>query len=233
MSDYEEYRSFFVDSSNEDSRYLLKAEARRLLVPLIGYADIVSNLVEERGVPQMPDDFSQWCSSILSNARKLNDLIDAATDSRHRLEYQKEKSARDLQLGTTLWKDAQKGLPELQSYSSLKDAIEQTAKENHFSLVEHLSDEIRVTDDFLAPGGLVYFHGSKRSARVGTRKQYTKYIGYSIAIRWLTDARNLKWDEYECLAPSLNETVIVLNYWLAGDWSLPKLIKNHSWMTEI
>lgn len=231
MSTYEEYRTLFANSSDEETLSMLRMESKRLLPRLIGFASLISELVEKRGVPQMPDDFNRWCGIVLENAHELADLIDA-TAKTHRLEWQQERAKRDLELGQLLWKDAQRGLPELQPYSSLKDAIEQTAKDNNLSFVGQPDHEIRIEQDFLAPGGIIYFWSSERRAYIGTQKRDYSYTGYALAVQWLTDARNMKWDEYECLAPSLVEGVIVLHSWLVEGWSLSKLIDHHPWMTQ-
>lgn len=230
MPDYSDDKAWGAQASNEEKLATIRSESLRRLSTIQGYAQLISKLVEERGSPQMPDDFSLWCKTIFDNATELRKLIEVATEGENHLAFEQERMARNRALGETLWKDAQKGLPELRLYESLRDAMQYVAGQLDLPWKFQSSDEVRIDDEFLYPGSSVHIRMSRRGAHVGTQKRDREYTGYTIAFNWLADARNLKWDEQGGLAPSLEEAVLALHHWLIDEWDLKNITEKHPWM---
>ncbi len=130
-----------------------------------------------------------------------------------------------------LWKSDQQGLPELQNYTSLRDAVEKTADRLELSL---LTPEMKIDDSFWHPGSSVHFFGAERQAYIGTQvsQRDRRYLGYAVRLKWLNDKRNLEWQEHEGLAPSLEEAITVLHLWLVKDQELHKIRQGFTWMNS-
>lgn len=229
MSHYDEFRGMFGNASPKEKLAVLRSESRRLLSSARGCSQIMHKIVEERKPSELPDDFGTWCEKVAESVEELQDLIDALTDWKHRSILQQERAERDKEFGEMLWESSQKGLSELEDYTSLRDALEKTANRLNLSL---LMANIKIDDSFWHPGSGVTFLGANRQARIGTQRGDHTYLGYAITLKWLVDKRNLEWHENKSIAPTLEEVIMVLHLWLVKEQDLQIIWQKHSWMSS-
>lgn len=222
----------FANTPAEEKLAILRSESKRILSTAHGYSLIMHKLIEERRPLELPDDFEVWCKKVADSVEEVQDLIDALTDQEHRSVFRDEQAKRDREFGEMLWKGHQQGLPELQSYACLRDAVEQTAHRLGLSL---FASEAKIDDSFWHPGGMVYFYAPERRAHIGaqaSQRDSRRYLGYAIILEWLSDKRNVKWGRHEGLAPSLDEAVTVLHHWLIGKQELQIIQREFQWMSN-
>lgn len=228
MPSYDEYRALFADKSPEDKIHILRPESKRLLSTLKGYSLLIQKMNNERGAPQMPDNFGEWSKKLVDDIQELIDLIDALTDWKHRNILEKEQANQRREFGEKMWKHEQAGLPELQQYRSLLDAIEQTAQRLRLSF----AGEIRAVAHY-NPGSFVEFSASARRVRIGSQAgSHGIYVGYVVTLAWRVDKRNIIWQEHEGLTRSLDEIVHVLYHWIVEQTDLEKIRQKYPWMSE-
>lgn len=225
MTKYDEFRKKFGNASPEEKLAIIRSESRRLLNSARGDSLLMNQLIEERKPPELPDDFGKWCQKVEESVKDLEDLIDALTDRKHRSIMREEQAERDNKFNETLWKHAQQGLPELQKYSSLRDALEKFAERLGILL---LPPETKIKEH----GNIVSFFGTERRALIGPQasQRDLHYLGYAITLKWLFDGRNLEWHEHEGLTQSLEEAVTVLHMWLVKNVGLDLIRQEYPWM---
>ena len=165
------------------------------------------------------------------SVKEVQDIIDALTDREHRSVYREEQEKRDRELSEMIWRDVQQGLPELRSYTSLEDAVDKTAK------LLGLSTLVLETKNFDFPPqqGMVQFKSSERRARIAPQASQLpshRYLGYIVVLEWLSDWRNIKWEEHEGLTSSLEEAVKVLYQWLIKKTELQSIRQEFPWMSS-
>jgi hypothetical protein len=187
MATYDEIRTLVENSSDGEKLQILRSESRRVLSTVQGYSHLIHDLAKERDISDLPDDFLQWCEVVIKGTVELQDLIEGVTDHEHRSIYQQERAQRDKELAATLWKDAQTGLPELRSYSGLKEAVEQLVQQMGLSFQDK---QIKVDD----LGNVIFYFGDGRRTHIGTQSKPIgrEYSGYSVLLGWLTDSKNIK-----------------------------------------
>ena len=81
----------------------------------------------------------------------------------------------------------------------------------------------------------VYFGIPERRARIAAQASQhdnRRYLGYVIALEWLSDQRNLKWEQHEGLTASLDEAVTVLHHWLVEKIELQTIKQKFPWMNS-
>jgi hypothetical protein len=230
MPNYDEFREMFANNSAEEKLAILRSEARQRLTIAYGFSLLINKLIEERKPPELPDDFGDWCKKVTGSLEELQDLIDALTGGEDRSVFKEERAKHDKEIGEMIWKSEQQGLPELQSYKSLGDALEQTTHKLKLSL---FTPDIKIDESFLYPGGIVYFFAEDRRAHIGAQASQSSdhnYLGYTITLEWLIDKRNLKWKHFKGLTKSLDEAVVVLHHWLVEKQEFQNIQKKFQWM---
>jgi hypothetical protein len=232
MPSYDEFRALVTNASAEEKLGVLRQESKRLLNVIHSCSLLIQKMVEERGAPQMPDSFGDWCNKIADSSKELTDLIDALTDWKHRSILQQELANHKREFDEQGWQHEQVGLPELQDFESFTTAILQTAQKLDLPLDQSSAGEIK-RSAFFHPGSLVEFFTPERRARVGSQVgKGGRYVGYVVALIWLADERNLDWREHEGLIRSLDEAVTVLHRWLVEKWDLESIRQEYQWMRE-
>ena len=96
MSHYDEYLAYVVNKTDGEKLAFLRPESLRLLQQIMGYAALISNLVEDRAPAEMPDDFGRWCTLVVDSSYQLNDLIEAVTGGRLLRTLNKTKQVKAL-----------------------------------------------------------------------------------------------------------------------------------------
>lgn len=231
MPSYDQFREMFANASSEEKLAIIRSESKQLLVMAQGYSQIIQKILSERKPVELPDDFENWCKKVADSVKEAQDLIEALTDREHRSIYREEKEKSDRELGEMIWRDNQQGLPELRSYASLEDAVDKTA--NRLGLAT-LLPETRNADLQFHPA-VVNFHTPERRARIGAQASQLpshRYLGYVVELEWLSDWRNIKWEEHEGLTSSLEEAVIVLYQWLINKTDLQSIRQEFQWMSS-
>jgi hypothetical protein len=229
MPSYDEIRDFIKDSSLEEKISIFRQEVRPIVSSVRGYSNLITMMVKERGAPNMPDDFLAWCETLVENSGLLQDWIEATCYPDHRSIYQEKDATRDREFGESLWKHQQAGLPELEPYQSLRDAIIATAQNMELPLVD---PSLTLDDHFWYPGGGITLMIQVRNAHVQPKRQMygNGYQGYAVDLKWTTDRRNLEARTYEALAPDLIQLTLVLFRWLIQKSELGDLIQEFSWL---
>jgi hypothetical protein len=231
MPRYDEFREMFANASSEERLAIIRSESKRLLSTAQGYSQIVQKIISERKPSELPDQFGEWCKKVEDSVKELQDLIEALTDQKHRSIYQEEGKKRDRELGEMIWRDNQQGLPELKSYSSMADAVDKTS--HRLGLSSLLSQT--KNSDMPSHPAIVYFRTPERRARIAaqaSQRDNRRYLGYVIALEWLSDQRNLKWEEVEGLTSLLDEAVTVLHHWLVEKIDLQTIKQKFPWMSS-
>jgi hypothetical protein len=186
MPSYDEFREMFANASSDEKLAIIRSESKQLLVTAQGYSQIIQKILSERKPVELPDDFENWCKKVADSVKEAQDLIDALTDREHRSIYREEKEKSDRELSEMIWRDNQQGLPELKSYTSLEDAVDKTA--NRLGLSTLVSET--KNSDFPSHSTIVYFHSSERRARIAAQTSQLaghRYLGYVVALEWLSD----------------------------------------------
>ena len=231
MPSYDEFREMFANASEQEKLAIIRSESKQLLIMAQGYSQIIQKVLSERKPVELPDDFENWCKKVADNIRETQDLIEALTDREHRSIYREEKEKSDRELSEMVWRDNQQGLPELKSYTSLEDAVDKTAKLLGLSTLVLETKNI----DFPSHQGMVHFKSSDRRARIAPQASQLpghRYLGYVVALEWLSDWRNIKWEEHEGLTSSLEEAVKVLYQWLIKKAELQSIRQEYQWMSS-
>jgi hypothetical protein len=228
MPTYDEYREFVADSSAEQKLAILRSESRQLLAGICGYTTLILKLVEERGAPQMPPEFSDWCQSAAIHSQELADLVGALTDSKHRDLLRQEQEERERVRAVNFWKEEQADLPELQNYASFLEAVQQTALKLDVSLPSH----IQITN-FYHPSVMSAFASSERRVNIQSvvSRHNKRPIGYFVALSNLAaDELHTKGPRYQGITRSLDEAVVMLHQWLVDKWSQEQMQQQHDWL---
>jgi len=211
---------------------MLRPESKRLLSTIHGFSSLIQKMVEERGAPQMPDKFSNWCERVVDSSQELIDLIDALTDWKHRSILQQESADHKREFDERMWQYEQADLPELRGFESLIEAVLQTAQKLGLPLDHSSAGEIKWSA-FYYPASFVDCFMPKRRVRFGSQAgQGGRHVGYVVALIWLADERNLDWQEHEGLTRSLDEAVTVLHRWLVEYRDLESIRREYQWMRE-
>ena len=231
MSSYDELREMFANASEQENLAIIRSESKRLLVTAQGYSQIMQKILSERKPVELPDDFENWCKKVEDSVKEVQDIIEALTDREHRSVYREEQEKRDRELSEMIWRDVQQGLPELRSYTGLEDAVDKTAKLLGLSTLVLETKNI----DFPSHQGMVQFKSSERRARIAPQASQLpghRYLGYVVVLEWLSDWRNIKWEEHEGLTSSLEEAVKVLYQWLIKKTELQSIRQEFQWMSS-
>ena len=228
---YNEFREMFANASSQEKLAIIRSESKRLLSTAQGYSQIMHKIISDIKPSELPDDFGAWCKEVEDSVKELQDLIEALTDQKHRSIYQEEREKRDRELGEMIWRDNQQGLPELRSFASLEDAVDNTAYRLGLS---PLLSEVKNNNMPSHPAN-IYFHIPERRARIGAQASQLdnrRYLGYVITLEWLSDKRNIKWEQHEGLTSSLGEAVTVLYHWLIEKQELQTIKQEFEWMSS-
>jgi len=179
MANYDEYRALATNASTEEKVAILRSESKRVLATLHGFAFLVHKLVEERGAPQMPSDFIEWCEKLVGGTEELTDLIDGLFDQKHRDILRKEREEIERNRAEGFWKDEQAEFPELQNYSSFMEAVKQTAAKLGLSIPEN----IEIINVFY-PSVLSVFSTSDRRVNIQAvlSKHNMRPFGYAVVL---------------------------------------------------
>lgn len=227
MSQYDKFRELFADESAETKLAFLRHESIRFLGSARGYSHIIQTLIEERKPAELPDNFGDFCKRVVDNLETLQDLIDAATDKKHRSVRQEEQARRRKESSERFWEGHQIGLPELRPYASMQEAVVQTADGLGLSFA---SADLRIDDKC---SDYTFFSTPERRARIAAQSaggERYRYLGYVVHLQLLVDWRNIQWDKHEGLSPSFDEAVIVLHRWLIKGHPLPAIQAEFQWM---
>ena len=232
MSHYDKFRALVESATAEQKLGILRPEAKRILGKIHSSGILIHKMVEERGTPQMPDRFREWCKEVVDGAEELTNLIDALTDWKHRTVLHQEDADCRREFNENSWKHEQAGLPELQQFETFTDAILHTAHRLGLALDESPTSKIK-RGAFFHPGSFLEFFTPERRARIGSQVGGSgQYVGYVVTLIWLADKRNIDWREHEGLIRSLDEAVIVLYRWLVEQWALEAIRQEYQWMSE-
>jgi len=230
MPTYDEYRALVEGISAEQKLAILGPETKCVLPVIQGFALLIQKLVEERGAPQMPPDFGEWCRRIADAAQELTDLIDALINPKHRdilhAEWEEQKRAQ----AGSFWKEEQAELLELQAYPSFIVAVKQTASKLGWSLPEDLD----ITNSFY-PSVMSAFSTPERRVNIQAvlTKHHLRPLGYAVTLSELAaDELNVKGRGHEGSTKSLDKVVLVLCRWLIEKWELERIRLEHEWMSS-
>jgi len=230
MANYDEYRALAANASTEQKVAILRSESKRVLTTLHGFAILVHKLVEERGVPQMPPDFIEWCKRLVNDTEELTDLIEGLFDQKHRDILRKEREDIERNRAEEFWKEEQAEFPELQNYSSFIEAVKQTAAQLNVSI----PGNVEIINVFY-PSVMSVFSTTERRVNIQAvlPKHNVRPFGYAVILSELAaDELNTKGPKHEGSTKSLHEVVLVLYHWLVDKWDLEKIRTNHEWMSN-
>jgi hypothetical protein len=107
MSNFDEYRFSFRNKPAEQKLQILRSESFRELAVIQGFAELLYRASEQVETNEKSDEIKDWISRVLASTKTLQELIEAVTSSQNHNE---------------------RGLPELQPYESLIDAIREKAQ---------------------------------------------------------------------------------------------------------
>ncbi len=232
MTTYDEFRALFDQDITPEAQQalgILRASSMTPLHAILGYSELIKMVVSERQPTELPDDFLDWVATIHNNARYLLDMIEAATDRKHRSILAAEQKENTQQRSVESWNYIQTHLPELQDYASYYDAFTQTAQ--RLGLSFDLSD-LTCNADGAMPSETLRFHTNKRTIQFssGVIEPYERKLQYYVALEWLADQRNLKWRGYHGGTPSLEQAVTVCHRWIIQNESLEQIHEDYPWL---
>lgn len=232
MSRYDEFRTLFAEATAEKKLWVIRSEAKRLTSTALGYSAMMLRILDDRTPADLPDDFRSWVQQIATSAKELRDLIEALTDPHHRHLLQQEQAVRDLAFNEMLWHHQQAGLTELQGSASFTEAVEEAARHLGLPLNAGSLAEPIQTHAWFHPAGYVEFITTARKARIDAQASPDdgRYFGYAVTLTWCSDHRNNIWQEAAGLAPSLEQVVLALHRWLAGQEDLEVIVQTIPWM---
>ena len=115
MSNFDEFRFSFRESSAEQRLVILRSESHRYLPIIQGYAELLRRELEQLETSEKTAELKNWLSKVIDSAQTTRDLIDALTVPQS-LEG--------------------RGLPELRPYESLLEAVRETAQKLSLPLIE-------------------------------------------------------------------------------------------------
>jgi hypothetical protein len=82
---------------------------------------------------------------------------------------------------------------------------------------------------------IIYFRIPERRAHIAAQASQLdnrRYLGYVITLEWLSDKRNIKWEQHEGLTSSLDEAATVLYHWLIEKQELQAIQQEFQWMSS-
>jgi hypothetical protein len=187
MSNFDEFRFSFRDSSAEQRLVILRSESHRYLPIILGYAELLRREFEQLEASEKSDELKNWLSKVIDSAQITRDLIDALTVPQS-LEG--------------------RGLPELRPYESLLEAIRETAQKLSLPLAKAIDDTASILIHSQYPLVLLGEPKRHREIRFALVKS-----GYSVELLSLAENRMFQ-VEYQVSLSTLNDVAIVINQWL-------------------
>jgi hypothetical protein len=196
MSDFDEFRFSFRDTSAEQKLAILRSESFRRLSVVQGFAEVLRRAFEQPLTDQQPEELKEWISNVVVSAQSLRDLIDVLTSLQNR---------------------GERGRPELRPYENLVDAIRETAQKLTLPLAEAIDDPTRIFVHNQYP--LVLLDEPKYHREVSCALVKS---GYSVELLSFVENRMFQ-VEHQVLSSTLDDVSKVIHQWLVEQRTLDEM----------
>lgn len=196
MSNFDDYRFSFRDKPAEQKLQILRSEAFRELTVIQGFAELLRRSFEQAEASEKPDEIKDWVSRVITSTKTLRELIEAVTSSQSHNEH---------------------GLPELQPYESLLDAIREKSQKLVLPLAKVIDDETKIFVHNQYP--LVLLDEPKYHREISFALVKSEY-----SVELLTFSENRMFQiEHQVFPKTLDDVAIVINQWLVEQSSLSEI----------
>jgi hypothetical protein len=205
MSKFDEFRFSFRDRTAEQKLQILRSESLRELAVIQGHAELLRRSFEQSKTDEKSDDPDEWISRVICSAQVMRELLDALTLSKNREGL---------------------GLPELQPYESLVEAVRDRAQILALPLAAAIDDPSRIFIHSQFPLVLLdepKYHREISFALVNS--------GYSVELLSFVENRTFQ-IEYQVFVSTLDEVTTVINQWLLDQRTADEMRKVYPLQTN-
>jgi len=176
----------------------LRSEALQRLLIIQGFAQLLNQAFNQNEVTKSdkPEEYKEWVAKILDYTQSLRVLLDAITSPQYREGI---------------------GLPELNPYENLLDAVRDTAQKLNLPLADAVNDETKIIVHSKYP--LVLMDEPKFHREIRFHLANSKYV--VTLLSWI-DNRMFQ-EEYVISLSTLDNVTIVINQWLLEQRTLNEM----------
>lgn len=188
MTEFDELRFSFGEATTEQKLIGLRSEALQRLLIAQGYAKLLHQAFDQNDVTtNKSNEYKEWASKILEYTQSLQVLLDAITFPQYR---------------------EGRGLPELNPYESLLDAIRDTAQKLSLSLEKTIDDTSKIFVHSKYP--LVLMDEPKYHREISFQLENSSYV---VELLSYVDSRMFQ-EEYRLSLSTLDDVAIIIDKWL-------------------